>query len=45
MDEIPVDWLAPQKRIGVLQATLVDGAFQIKVDSSGLRPPGCNDPS
>ena len=32
--------LSAQKRIGVLQATLVGGAFQIKVESRGLSPPG-----
>jgi hypothetical protein len=37
--------LSTQERIGVLQATLVGGAFQIKVESRGLSPPGCNGPS
>ena len=37
--------LSTQKRIGVLQATLVGGAFQIKVDSRSLSPAGCNGPS
>jgi hypothetical protein len=37
--------LSTQKRVGVLQATLVGGAFQIKVESRGLSPPGCNAPS
>jgi hypothetical protein len=37
--------LSTQKCVGVLQATLVGGAFKIKVERSGLSLPGCNGPS
>jgi len=45
VDHNQLSCLRAQKRIGVLQATLVGGPFQIKVESRGLGSPGCNGPS